>query len=153
MRLAPHRQRHWVPAAILVGFLYALVGITFAVPTTHVHLWRLAAWAVSALAFAAHLGYEHFRLRYRTRSVAGHVALAAALGAFGLAVGANIHSLSVPSTDQHRRLLLIAAFVWPAITAFPAFLVGLGVSSVLRCIFGTEPVQLRRDSSSATPDA
>ncbi len=141
MRSATNRQRHWIPVAILVGVLYALVGVTFAVPTTHVHLWRLAAWVLSALAFAAHLGYDHFWQRYRPRSVAGHVALAAAVGAFGLAVGANLHSLSVPSTDQHRRLLLIALFVWPAITALPAFLVGLSVSSVLRYLFRTEPVQ------------
>jgi hypothetical protein len=131
MRLGRSTQKPWVRAAVLLGLLYALVGIAFAVPDTHVRTWRLAAWAVSAMAFAGHIAYEHFGLRQSPRSAAIHVALAAALGAFGLAIGANIHSLSTASTDQHRRLLLIALGIWPVITAVPAFLVGLGISAVL----------------------
>ncbi len=140
-RPALDRQRSWVPGVILVGVLYAFVGIAFAIPTTDVRLWRLGAWAISALAYGAHLGFEQFLLGNRPRSVAGHVALAAALGAFGMAVGANIHSLAVPSTDRQRQLLLIALLAWPAITAVPAFLVGLGASSVLRRLFRTESVE------------
>ena len=63
-----------------------------------------------------------------------------------------INSLAAPSTDQHRRLLLIALVVWPAITAFPAFLVGLSVSSVLRNLFRTGSAESRTNRS-ATPDA
>jgi hypothetical protein len=124
-------QKAWIRAAVLLGLLYALVGITFAVPDSHVRVWRLAAWAVSGVAFVAHVAYEHFGLRHSNRSAAIHAALAAALGAFGLAVGANIHSLSIASSAQHQRLLLIALVIWPVITAPPAFLVGLGISSVL----------------------
>ena len=118
-------------AVILIGLFYALVGIVFAWPVAHARAWRLAAWVVSAVAYAAHIGYEHFRLHNRPARAALHVALAVALGAFGLAVGANLHSLSVPSTAGHRRLLLIALAAWPAITAVPAFLVALALATIL----------------------
>ena len=133
MKESPHQP--WLRAAILVGVVYALVGIAFAVPATHVQAWRLAAWVVSAIAYAAHIAYEHFRLRNSSLSAALHVALAVALGAFGLAVGANIHSLSTGSTDQHRQLLLLSLAIWPLITALPAFLVALGMSAVLARAF------------------
>ena len=118
-------------AVILIGLFYALVGIVFAWPVEQARAWRLAAWVVSAVAYAAHIGCEHFRLHHRPPRAAWHVALAVALGAFGLAVGANLHSLSVPSTAGHRRLLLIALAAWPAITAVPAFLVALALAAIL----------------------
>jgi hypothetical protein len=118
-------------AVILVGMFYALVGIVFAWPVEQARAWRLAAWVVSAIAYAAHIGYEHFHLHNRAPRTALHVAFAAALGAFGLAVGANLHSLSVPATAGHRRLLLIALAAWPAITAVPAFLMGLALATIL----------------------
>ena len=117
---------------ILLGLFYALVGILFAWPVEHVRMWRLAAWGVSAVAYAAHVGYEHFRLHNPPRRTALHVAAAVALGALGLAVGANLHSLSLPSTTGHRRLLLIALAAWPVMTAVPAFLAALAAASILR---------------------
>jgi len=124
-------------AVIVVGVCYALVGIVFAWPVEHPRAWRLAAWGVSAVAYAVHLGYECFRLRNPPRRAALHVAAAVALGAFGLAVGANLHSRSVPSTAGHRRLLRIALAAWPAITAVPAFLVALAAAAILsRTRFG-----------------
>ena len=116
---------------VILGVVYAFVGIVFAMPASHVKAWRLAAWVVSAVAYAAHICYERFRLQNSPRLSALHVALAAALGAFGLAVGANIHSLSAGSTNEHRRLLLLALLVWPIITALPAFLVALVAGWVL----------------------
>ena len=116
---------------VILGVMYAFVGIVFAMPASHVKAWRLAAWVVSAVGYGAHICYERFRLRNSPRLTALHVALAAALGAFGLAVGANIHSLSVGSTNEHRLLLLLALVLWPIITALPAFLVALIASWVL----------------------
>jgi hypothetical protein len=111
--------------------MYALVGITFALPTSHARAWRLAAWIVSGVAYAIHVGYERCWLRNSSLSAALHVALAAALGALGLAMGAIVHSLSVTTTSRHQRLLLIALVAWPVITGVPAFLVGLGASGLL----------------------
>jgi len=116
---------------VILGVAYAFVGIVFAMPASHAKVWRMAAWVVSSVAYAAHICYEHFRFRNRPRSAALHVALAVALGSFGMAVGANIHSLSVGSTNEQRRLLLLALGLWPIITALPAFLVALVVSWVL----------------------
>jgi len=111
--------------------VYAFVGIAFAMPANHVKGWRLAAWAVSAIAYAAHVCYERFRLRNSAGSAALHIALAVALGAFGLAVGAIIHSLRLGSTNEHRRLLILALGFWPVITALPAFLLALVASWAL----------------------
>jgi len=92
-------RQSWVRTAVLLGIGYALVGIAFAVPATHMQAWRLAAWVVSAMGYAVHIAYERFRLQNSPGSAALHVAFAVALGAFGLAVGANIHSLSAGSTS------------------------------------------------------
>jgi hypothetical protein len=124
----PARHPWWLPI-VLFGIGYALVGILFALPTTHVQPWRLAAWAVSAIGFGSHIAYERLWLRNTARSAALHVALAVALGAFGLAVSANIHALSTASGNQHR--LLLALGIWPVITALPAFLVAFGVGGLL----------------------
>lgn len=124
-------HQSWMRTAVLLGIAYALVGILFAVPNTHVKAWRLAAWVVSATGYAAHIAYERVRLQNSPGSAALHVAVAVAIGACGLAVGANIHSLSTGSTNQHRQLLLLSLGIWPVMTALPAFLVALGTSVVL----------------------
>ena len=126
----------WIRAAIPVGIGYALVGILFALPSSHVRAWRWAAWILSAVAYAGHVAYERFRLRNAPGPAALHVALAVALGAFGLAAGANVHSLTVVSTPEHRRLLLLALGIWPLMTALPAFLVALGTSIALVRVAG-----------------
>ena len=133
---SPHA---WIRPAAIFGACYALVGIAFAVPVTHAHAhaWRLAAWLVSAAGYAAHIAYERVRLRSSPLASALHVAAGVALGAFGLAVGANIHSLSTGSTHEHQRLLLLSLGIWPVMTAVPAFLVALGVNVVLARAIGS----------------
>lgn len=84
---------------------------------------------VSAVVYAAHIGYEHFRIRSSPRSTALHVALGAAVGAFGLAAAAIVHSL-VTGTGN-LRLLRIALLIWPLITGVPAFVVALVLTAVL----------------------
>ena len=118
-------------AIILVGVTYAVVGVVFARPETHVRAWRLAAWLVSAAAYAAHIGYECFRIRATPLRAARRVALAVALGAFGLALSATVHSLLVGSSTQHRRLVGLALVIWPILTGLPSFLVALAASELL----------------------
>ena len=56
----------WLCAVILFGMVYFVVSVGFpnlsVANQTH-FLWRLAAWLIFALAFAIHIGFEHFRLR------------------------------------------------------------------------------------------
>ena len=118
-------------ALIVVGALYAVTGIVFAWPESHVRMWRFAAWLVSAVAYATHIAYEHFRMRSTPGRTARHVALAVALGAFGLALSATIQSLLVASTGQQRRHLRLALVICPIITGLPAVLVALAASEVL----------------------
>ena len=133
-----HHRRHpreriacqpWVRAALLLGAVYFVVGKLFALPTDHVHAWRLAAWIVSAVAYAAHIGYEHFRLRNATGSMALHVAVGVAIGAFALAVAGMIHSLSTAAGI--RPVWLLALVLWPAVTALPALLGALVAGALL----------------------
>jgi len=123
--------------AVFFGIGYAVVGIGFAVPATHVRAWRLAAWVVSAIGYAAHIAYERFRLKSSPGSAALHVAFAVGRGGFGLAVGANIHSLSAGSSSQHRQLLLLSLGIWPVIMALPAFLVAVIMNLVLQHAVGS----------------
>ena len=115
----------WVSATVLVGAFYALVGILFSLPTSHVQAWRLAAWILSAVVYVAHIVYQRVRASSPPRSAALHTALAVALGAFLLAASAVIHSLWVESS--RLTLLLIALVLWPVMTAVPAFFVALAV--------------------------
>jgi len=114
---------------ILVGVAYFLIGRLSTLPADHVHMWRLAAWLLSGVAYAAHIGYEHSSLRNPPRSIASHAALAVAIGAVGLAVAGMIHSLS--TTSGMRPAWLLALVAWPAVTAIPAFLGALVAASVL----------------------
>ncbi len=115
-------NRSWVGPAVLLGIGYAIVGIAFAIPATHVQAWRLAAWVASAIGYGAHIAHECLVLAHSPGRAAAHVAAGVALGAFGLAVGANLHALSAGAT-AHRHLLLLALGIWPIMTAIPAFLV------------------------------
>ncbi len=127
------------PAAAQVvlslGVLYLAVGLLFGAlagqATSHQVLvaWRWAAWAVSAVAFGAHIVYEQVRLRRSPRITALHASAAAALGAFGLAVAANVHAHTV-SPPQHSLLLVLSLAIWPAMTMVPAFVVAL-VAAIL----------------------
>src|SRR2546427_324847 len=119
---------------ILVAVAYVVTGIGFgalakSADANHVRLWRLAAWVASAAVAAAQIGYEHYRLGSSPRATALHAAGAVALGAFGLALAANIHALFAATHGQPSPLLALVA--WPVITAVPAFLVALAVAAVL----------------------
>jgi hypothetical protein len=122
-------QQPWIPAALLLGALYVIVGRVFAAPVTHVQEWRLAAWLVCGVAFAAHIAYEHFSLRHSPLLVAWHSAVAVGIGAFLLAVAGMIHSLW--TTSALRPIWFLAIFLWPAFTALPAFLVALAAAAIL----------------------
>ena len=84
---------------------------------------------VSAVVYAAHIGYEHFRIGSSPRSTGLHVAFGAAVGAFGLAAAAIFHSLLTGTGNP--RLLRLALLIWPLITGVPAFLVALVLTAVL----------------------
>jgi hypothetical protein len=122
----------WVGAVLLVGILYLAAGLVFGALARSAgsnqvrDAWRLAAWAISAAAFAAHIVYEQVRLRSSSRTTALHASLAAGLGAFGLAVAARLHA---QATQHHFPAIAIA--IWPVMTALPAFVVALAAAAVL----------------------
>ena len=117
---------------VLVGVFYFAVGITSgalagaAASDQMRFLWRLSAFVISAVAFAAHIVHEHLRrktARSTARSTAWHASLAVAFGGFALALAANIHDLG--SESGYRSRMLVALVAWPLLTAVPAFVVAL----------------------------
>lgn len=114
---------------ILVGVVYFVVGIAFgafagwSASNQMVVTWRLLAFFTSAVAFAVHIGYEHFRLGNSPLITALHASMAVGVGAFALAVSANVHGQWVASS--HQRSLVFALVAFPALTAIPAFVVAL----------------------------
>ncbi len=122
----------WLRAVLLFGVGYLVVGITFSALPAASHqmrvAWRLAAWVISAAAFAAHIGYEHVRLRSSPGTTALHASLAVALGAFALAVAANVHAQAAASHQLSHTLALV---LWPVVTALPAFVVALAAAAGL----------------------
>jgi hypothetical protein len=116
-----------------VGVVYLVAGLAFATlaggaASAQMRVtWRLAAWVISAAAFAAHIRYEHVRLRSSPRRTALHAAMAVALGAFGLAVAATVHAQAVSSIRPAYALALV---LWPVLTAVPAFIVALAVAAL-----------------------
>lgn len=125
-----------IRAVLFFGLVYLVAGIVLGAIAGRAQsiqvrtAWRLAAWAISAIAFGAHIVYEQVRLRSPLRLTALRVASAAGLGAFGLAVMANVHAQSV-SPEKHSVLLLLSLAIWPAMTALPAFVVALVAAFVL----------------------
>lgn len=123
---------------ILLGALYFVFGVAFAAlagsagSSAMRETWNRLGFLASAIAFALHIGYEHFRLRNSALITASHVSIAVALGAFALALNANVHGLWVGSS--HQRLLVFALIAWPAITAVPAFVVALVAAAGLSLI-------------------
>ena len=122
----------WVWVVLIVAVAYLVSGLVSAALSRAAASsqgregWRLAAWAISAVIFAAHIGYEHVRLRSTPRTTALHVALAVGLAGFGLAVSASLHG---HATNHHFPAS--ALLIWPVMTALPAFIVALVVAVVL----------------------
>ncbi len=120
---------------VVVGLavVYLMAGLVFGAlagrAATHdaVVAWRWAAWLVSAIAFGGHIVYEQVQRRTSPTTTAVHGALAAGLGAFGLAAAANVHA-QVVAPQQHSLLLVLSLVIWPIITALPAFVVALVVA-------------------------
>ena len=115
---------------ILVGVLYGVVGIVFALPASNLRFWRLAAWGVSGVIYISQIGYEQLWLRNPRVATAVHAGLGAGLGGFLLAVGAMVHAATVPTHAPYPRFL-IAMVIWPIITFVPALLVALVITFVL----------------------
>lgn len=126
------RRSRWLVAVLLVGLIYLVSGLVFgalagaAANNQMRTAWRLAAWLISAAAFAAHIGYESIRLRSSPRTTAFHVCLAVGLAGFGLAVAASLHSRGT----QHQ-FPASALAIWPIMTALPAFLVAWVMAALL----------------------
>ena len=120
----------WIDHAILIGIVYAVIGVFFAVPSTHVQSWRYAAWIASAIVYASHICFEYFRERNSAKSTALHVASAVAIGGLGLAIGALFHSLFVPPNYSRWRFGL-ALMLWPILTGLPAYAVALVITVLL----------------------
>lgn len=117
---------------LLVGAIYLAAGHVFGAlagraDTAQLKVtWRLAAWAISAIAFGAHIAYGHARARLSLSATAFDAALAVALGAFGLAVSAFVHGIRA-----HHRFPVTMLVVWPVATAIPAFVVALAAAFLL----------------------
>ena|SRR5438309_449195 len=128
-------RQPWLGTVILLGGLYLAIGIASAALAGAAasnqlrSFWRLSAFVISAVVFAAHIAREHFRLRNTARPTAWHASLAVAFGAFALALAANIHDLG--SASGYRPRMLIALVAWPLLTAVPAFIVALVVAAGL----------------------
>jgi hypothetical protein len=112
--------------------VYLVVGVAFPNPPASnkmQFMWRLAAWLICAVAFAIHIGLAYFRFQNSPRRTALQAAASVALGAFGLAVAANIHALTTGAGNQ--RLLAFALVLWPLLTGVPAFAVAFVATALL----------------------
>jgi hypothetical protein len=128
-------RRRSLRMVLLFAASYLVIGITFAAfsdaaATNAMRLlWRRLAWLVSGIGFAAHIAYGHYRLRNVPRTTAMQVSIAAALGAGGLALAANLHEAMAAA--PYRPSIAIALVAWPLLTLFPAFVVALIAASLL----------------------
>jgi hypothetical protein len=122
----------WFWAVLVVAILYLVAGLVSAELSRTAasvqmrEAWRLAAWVISAVAFAAHIYYEHVRLHSSSGTTAFHAALAVGLAGFGLAVSASLHGHAT-----NHPFPAIALLIWPVMTALPAFVVALAVAVLL----------------------
>ena len=114
---------------ILVGVIYLAVGIASAELAKSASserirfLWRLSPFIISGVVFVAHIFHEQFRGGNTAKWTALRASLAVAVGAFALALIANIHDLG--SATGYRPRMLIAFVAWPLLTGVPAFVAAL----------------------------
>jgi len=136
--MAQSDHQRWLRAVVLLGAVYFVIAIVFgefanrAASNSMRETWNRLAFLASGIAFAAHIGYEHFRLGNSTRMTASHASMAVAVGAFALALKANIHDLG--SASGYRPRMLIALAIWPLLTGVPAFIVALVAAAGLALI-------------------
>jgi len=125
------RTRAW-PRIVAWGLAYFVIGtVTAALARGHgVHAWRLAAWLLSAVAFAAQIWFERIGAGAVPTKTALRAALAVALGGFLLAAWATVHALSGGRARVGAQLVALVA--WPVLLAIPAFLAALAAAAVLR---------------------
>ena len=125
-------SRGWIPRALAASFIYVAIGVGFgtlagaAGQTPARTVWRAAAFLLSGIIYGAHLALERKTARVLASSL--HVAVAVAIGAFGLALSANVHSLSVETAN--RALLRMSLVIWPLMTGLPAFVVALAATTL-----------------------
>lgn len=124
---------------LLAGAAYVLVGTVTAIlagmapSSAGVKGWRFAAWLLSLVVFAVHFAIERDRDARRV-SVAARVALAVAIGAFGVAaLGPMRMHWGEPARLKLAMLSLVA---WPVVTGVPAFVVALLGGTVLDRLAG-----------------
>ena len=124
---------------LLAGAAYVLVGTGTAIlagmapSSAGVKGWRFAAWLLSLVVFAVHFAIERHRDARRV-SVAARVALAVAIGAFGVAaLGPFRMHWGEPARLKLAMLSLVA---WPLLTGIPAFVVALIGNIVLDRLAG-----------------
>jgi len=130
-------RANWLWALILAGASYGFIGIAFAIPSSHAHAWRLAAWAVSGVIYILHIAYEQYWVGAARFRAAAHVAIGAAIGGFLIAAGALVHAVIFSAPVPLWRFG-VALFAFPIITFVPALLVALVLAFVLsRLINGT----------------
>jgi hypothetical protein len=129
------RLQRWHRAVILLGLAYFVIGLALgalagSASSSQMRVtWRLLAWVLSAIAFAAHIWYEHFRLRSGRVRTAFHAAVAVGLGALLVAGAATIHGHATGAPYQNRRILSLV--LWPILAGVPAFLVALAAAAAL----------------------
>src|SRR5438445_537856 len=90
------------------------------------------AWGPGRVGASGPPGSKHSRARGAgsARTTAWRAALAVALGAFGIAVAANVHALAA-SSRQHSLAHVLSLILWPVMTALPAFLVAWAAAAGL----------------------
>jgi len=136
--MAESGRQKWFRTVILIGAVYLVIGLSFSAfagwskSNQMVFTWRLLSFFTSAVVFALHIGHEHFRLANSPLVTASHASMAVAVGAFGIAVAANVHGLWVHSSNQ--RSLIFALVAFPALTAIPAFAVALVAATALALV-------------------
>ena len=110
---------------LLAGLAYVAIGRFFPNPAVDNRWWRLGAWVLSAIVLVGHLLYEQRRDGIASH-VARKVALGAAIGGFGLALGAMLHAGGV------TRQWTIALIAWPLLLAIPSFAVAYVGATLLQ---------------------
>ena len=135
-------KQKWL-LVILVGMIYLAVGLVSAELAKSAasdrirFLWRLSPFIISGVVFLAHTAYEHFRLGNTAKWTAFRASLAVAVGAFALALLANIHDLG--SATGYRPRMLVAFVAWPILTGGPAFVAALVLALFLGVLDRNNP--------------
>jgi hypothetical protein len=128
-----NNKKRWHAVLISAG-IYLLIGVITSLVTNPLSnqsvqaVLRLLAFALSVVVYIRHIRFDIKHFFSTAAKTALNISYAVALGTLAIAILANINALI---NNTSGTMLLLALFIWPAVTGFLSFIVSFIITFVI----------------------